>query len=29
MPAGGGLEHADELTLARALLGRRQTGSDQ
>jgi recombination protein RecR len=29
MPAGGGLEHADELTLARALVGRRQTGSDQ
>ena len=26
MPAGGGLEHADELTLARALSGRRRTG---
>lgn len=26
MPAGGGLEHADELTLARALAGRRRTG---
>lgn len=24
MPAGGGLEHADELTLARAMAGRRQ-----
>lgn len=24
MPAGGGLEHADELTLARALTGRRE-----
>jgi len=29
MPAGGGLEHADELTLARALAGRRQAGADQ
>ncbi len=27
MPAGGGLEHADELTLARALAGRRQNGA--
>ena len=26
MPAGGGLEHADELTLARALAGRRRAG---
>lgn len=26
MPAGGGLEHADELTLARALAGRRHNG---
>lgn len=26
MPAGGGLEHADELTLARALVGRRRAG---
>lgn len=26
MPAGGGLEHADELTLSRALSGRRQAG---
>jgi recombination protein RecR len=26
MPAGGGLEHADELTLARALAGRRHVG---
>ena len=26
MPAGGGLEHADELTLARALAGRRRVG---
>jgi len=26
MPAGGGLEHADELTLARALSGRRRAG---
>lgn len=26
MPAGGGLEHADELTLARALAGRRHAG---
>lgn len=28
MPAGGGLEHADELTLARALAGRRHNGAD-
>lgn len=28
MPAGGGLEHADELTLARALAGRRHDGAD-
>jgi recombination protein RecR len=28
MPAGGGLEQADELTLARALSGRRQAGVD-
>ena len=28
MPAGGGLEHADELTLARALAGRRRAGED-
>jgi len=28
MPAGGGLEHADELTLARALAGRRRAGDD-
>lgn len=27
MPAGGGLEHADELTLARALAGRRRVGA--
>ncbi len=27
MPAGGGLESADELTLARALAGRRQAGA--
>ena len=26
MPAGGGLEHADELTLARAMSGRRHAG---
>ena len=28
MPAGGGLESADELTLSRALSGRRKVGSD-
>ena len=28
MPAGGGLEHADELTLARALAGRRRAGDE-
>lgn len=28
MPAGGGLENADELTLARALAGRRHAGGD-
>jgi len=27
MPAGGGLEHADELTLARAMAGRQSAGS--
>ena len=26
MPAGGGLEHADELTLARAMAGRHRAG---
>jgi recombination protein RecR len=26
MPAGGGLEHADELTLARAMAGRQSAG---
>ncbi|MGB2266734.1 MAG: recombination protein RecR, partial [Akkermansiaceae bacterium] len=26
LPAGGGLDHADELTLMRALQGRRQMG---
>lgn len=29
MPAGGGLEHADELTLARALTGRRLAGDSR
>jgi recombination protein RecR len=27
MPAGGGLEHADELTLARAMTGRHRAGA--
>ena len=29
MPAGGGLEHADELTLARAMAGRHRAGGGE